>query len=565
MGIRNLGNFIWPETWAIHREKRHEVGPDIELWKKVEREHRIDGKLVTPQIYDKSVLNHLRVIVQAFNEQFDPSHYRRCSGSRVVIDDGLQNYAYSSIIQTEPEKTQPVIFLSRGLLYSLEDLWQGVVSDNNCMLHLMAGCKFNENDPVLRNVEMFYDFDRFRFNDYTFLLTLSDDFSASIKKHYGEEMSDEEINEQAAKIGTNIHQSVAIKMNSSDPRRAIFADILADLSVQWILSHEDAHIYNAHTSYWDKILGVAPSELSPEIQELEAKVSNLLGSDQRADDAELRVLAELHADYLACFRLVDYLLDSKTFQLVSGLGTCVNTFTEAFQVDDENLGSAEQVRSAVIFWLSATVAVGSILLFQRNIEKKGISSIEYPDLPTRIINAVIATQHRITGRLKIPGEALYHDLDLPNDSVMNLMATCLSKDIWCLHAYALREPLLIQDPDLPTDKPLKFSELTGQDEEYQLIKTIFSAASFGQAIAREVTPVQMAAHAASSAQIKNWCRLQGKFHDRFESAFRPFIERLEFIDKSKIDESFHFMSQMSVDLNKAAELADLLEEKAAKP
>lgn len=426
--------------------------------------------------YHTSAQKHIENIGKIFRYQFDTDIYRRASNSSINVSPDLKVHA--SAIATD---LSGQITISIGLLYALEDMWQCVVSDANTDLHLYGGIPSGTNNDVTRDVKFFHDLDQFRFCDYSFLNDInisSEEMARMAMEVY--ECDYSKALEMARLYKNNIQLGKwftgVSKMISVDRDRIELGYFLSDLSLQWILAHEDAHIYCGHTAVFSKI-GVSPSELAnDDIDFLELARSRASISLGGFDYPFIRTLSELYADENACMRIVDTYCRCESFRAYPFLNQGVLALIEEYANEGTHLNEKE-ARVIVIARICITAAVGSILLFQRHIEKKNIDSDEYPDVSIRLANIVKTTLERIQGRI-INFDDVSEYFQSPNERAKAILNLGISTDIYVLTWNLFFHPTLMLDPDFKSNNIRLARHLTTLDDRSRTLKLIHESSFY---------------------------------------------------------------------------------------
>lgn len=499
-------NFAWLPVDACHRSTK------IRLLTATQAER--EAGLLDSSGYHRSVSEHLERAGEVFSVQFSVSQYRRASGSAIEVSQDL--VAHASAVA---EDLSGKITVSRGLLYALEDLWQCVVSDAHTDLHLYGGAPASARNDVFRNVGLFHLYDRNRYCDYSHLWSM-DSWIASVSKKLRDELG-ADYAEVIERIGRSEFWFLGVsKMLSADPRRVRLGDFLADVSLNWIMAHEDAHVYCGHTAVFLKA-GISPVELA------DADGNFLRLARERARPPLggypyplVRTLSELFADTNACWRLVDTLFDRDTFMVYPILEEGVSELISHYAEEGVDV-SEKEARFLVIARVCVTAAIGAVLLFQRHIEKKNIESDEYPDISARLANIVIETLMRINGRLKIPFDHSPRFFEWPSRRARMLLQLGLSTDIEVMTWNLFNHPALMRDPDFPPGKDIRlFKHLSKIAERSRQLKLIFESLEYVDLVRGFFTIPKLAAFLAMSDTAYEVNQLEKDYYDVFGQVFR---------------------------------------------
>jgi hypothetical protein len=312
-------------------------------------------------------------------------------------------------------------------------------------LHALGGTPRNEENPVLRSPSGFHLLDRYRFLNY--------DVEHVLKQNAAKPTT--------WRAACDAFVSSRIKMLSFDKRRVDLADLLADLSVQWILSHEDAHVYAGHAGFFNQRLGISASELAIVDADALQKAAAMLRQDPLAETDEARTIAELYADKVACTRMVDYMLDDELFYFAPMLRKGAEYY-EAYCAEGSEGGyniSRQEANLMVVARVAMDIAIGSVLLFHRKVEKEDVTTTDYPNIEVRIANIIFSCWARIVGMIGNKNRKYLSEFALVNPRLLEVVAFGVETDIRVMHWNLLSHPALLQDPDVPEGKTLRFSEM----------------------------------------------------------------------------------------------------------
>lgn len=512
--------------------------------------------------YHTSAQKHIENIGKIFRYQFDTDIYRRASNSSINVSPDLKVHA--SAIATD---LSGQITISIGLLYALEDMWQCVVSDANTDLHLYGGIPSGTNNDVTRDVKFFHDLDQFRFCDYSFLNDInisSEEMARMAMEVY--ECDYSKALEMARLYKNNIQLGKwftgVSKMISVDRDRIELGYFLSDLSLQWILAHEDAHIYCGHTAVFSKI-GVSPSELAnDDIDFLELARSRASISLGGFDYPFVRTLSELYADENACMRIVDTYCKYESFSaypfLSQGVLALIEEYTkEGVLFKDGVILNKKEARVIVIARICITAAVGSILLFQRHIEKKNIDSDNYPDVSIRIASIVTTTLRRIQGRI-INFDDVSDYFQWPNDRAKVILQLGISTDIEVLTWNLFFHPFLMLDPDFVAKKTRLSRHLTTIDNRSRQLKLVQESIMYADLLNKDQMSLGLL-----SAILGRWKivyareLLRSKYYSVFSEVFKLSHYNSFPNLRDRLDDTYSRLEFQSKDLAKALNLVPL--------
>lgn len=537
-------NFPWLPAEATHRAIK------LETLAFVASQRR--GRAPGVDQYHASVTAHLAQAGKVFEVQFRAADYRRASGSAIGVSPD-----YRASASAAADDLAGKITVSVGLLYALEDLWQCVVSDSNTDLSLHGGVPAAAGNDVLRDVDEFHAHDRTRFFDYSCLHDIEADARRSASELIGH-LGQDHVGVLAMALRASAWVTATSKMLSIDPHRVRFADFLADVSLTWILAHEDAHIYGGHTARFSK-LGIAPSELSDADSEF-FKLARERSRD-RLDGYPyplVRTLAELYADANACLRLVDTFLDINAFEAYPFLSRGVAALIE--DTADQGLTlTANEARLIVVARICMSAAIGAVLLFHRHIEKKEIDSDEYPEIGVRLANIVITTAMRIDARLNTQFDPSREFFAWPTDQTKVLLRLGVSTDIEVITWNLLSSPELLKDPDLPREKSLRLTKhLAKIKETSRQLRLIFESFLYAEKLRQPMKLPMLAAFLAMAETTFAVTTLEAQYHAVFSTVFRS-SQYTAFPELAhKLDDTYRRLERQSHELTLACTLADRL-------
>lgn len=493
--------------------------------------------------YKHLLKSHLNELCIAFRTAFNNSNYRRTSEAKIKI---LEEYKATA----RAKSTDGIVSIeiSFGLLYAVEDLWQCVISDNHTDLHAYCGVSHNAPNVVLRDIQNFHTLDKYRFYDYDFIDELC---YKPLLSNYNLDL-DAEI-----QIG-KIHNYLVSKMVSLDDRRVNFGNYLSDISIYWILAHEDAHIYFGHAKYFNESLGISADELENINSDFLKLHNSYLKKNNTEELKNLRVIAELQADELACTRMIDYLLDDETFDLYPPLRGSTKYLTEVFDNYDQRIPENES-KFVAILRVAISSAISSTLLFYRNVEKNDITAITYPNIDIRISNIIISSIFRAYTRLNINESSKWTTFDPLSHSGATMLSIGISNDIKVLTWNLLSHPRLLKDPDLPPDKELKFSQFEeklpdGSDIYQFVIYSIYYVLELFDT----GNSLKIANYAVNSKTLYNVLSLQAQYFDKSSNNFKEIAIADRPHMRESYNETYHGIENQSNDLKKILHLANII-------
>jgi hypothetical protein len=562
---------------AYHREYRkqylknwdqHNSGPVF-----------LDEKLYrfSPKVYLEGVYNHMNLIGTFFRKQFNSDQYRRTSNCQINISSDLTVHATAAATGVEGHIT-----VSTGLFLALEDFWQCIVSDDNTDLHLYVGVPRQFDNSVLRCVETFHDFDRDRFFDYSFLNKFEipprefEEAVQSIIAHYDcDRLKANELAQQLYQqnILTPKWFQATSKMVSINPTIVWLGGFLADLSLQWILAHEEAHIYCGHAAVFSEI-GVSPSELSKnDLTFLEYARERghqaLLDRFNGVDFSLVRKVSELYADENACMRLVDTYCRVETFDSFPLLHQGILVLKEEYEMHKLAI-SIQEARFMVILRMCLTAALGSILLFQRRIEKKNLDCTEYPEVSTRISNIIIVIFRRMVARID-NFQDIAEDFQVPAHFAKTMYELGLSTDIKVMTWNLFYHPTLMLDPDFVfkitslsrhlTPKQDRFTEEHG---ESPILKLVFESSSYAYKKHRDKSPIALIAGLLSQCKtVYDVEELRSQYYMIFSRVFKDSHYSQFPLLGDSLDDAYLGLQIESKALSSSIKIAKLMREDAS--
>jgi hypothetical protein len=562
---------------TFHREYRRQY---FEIWNQFNSgSFFLDEKLYrfSPKVYLEGVRNHMNLIGTFFRKQFNSDQYRRTGNCEINISSDLTVHATAATTGLEGHIT-----VSTGLFLALEDFWQCIVSDDNSDLHLYVGVPKQYDNSVLRCVEAFHDFDRDRFFDYSFLNKFeisTRDFEEDVQSviaHYDcDRLKANELVHQLYQqnILTPKWFQATSKMVSINQTIVWLGGFLADLSLQWILAHEEAHIYCGHAAVFSEI-GVSPSELSKNDRTFleyarERGHQALLDRFNGVDFSLVRKVSELYADENACVRLVDTYCRVETFDSFPLLHQGILALKEEFEMHKLSI-SIQEARFMVIARMCLTAALGSILMFQRRIEKKNIDCTEYPEVSTRISNIIIIIFCRMVARIE-NFQDMAEDFQVPAHFAKTMYELGISTDIKVMTWNLFYHPTLMLDPDFFLKKTRLSRHLTPKQDngtkehgESQILELVFESSSYAYKKYRDKSPVVLIAGLLSQCKnVYDVEELRSQYHMIFSRVFKDShysqFPRL----RNSLDDTYLRLGIESKALSKSIKLAKLMREDAS--
>jgi len=539
------GRTLWVSPFTEYREAKLFVPNSTELIGDEDRLNKYYKNIVN---FDYLVDTHIDKLIVAFRCQFSTENYRRTSNAGIVVKEDF--IALARVARVNSSSEYEVIEVSLGLMYAIEDMWQCVISDNNTDLHAYCGVPYKAPNNVIRDINHFHDLDQQRFYDYSMV----ESFYESKRSMLSDTDGITDPNHIRHFIG--LHNLLVSKMVSGDTRRVNFGCLLSDLSFTWILAHEDAHIYSAHSDYFKSELGISADELEQEDELFMAAHKALLERNDSDKLSELRVLSELHADELACIRMVDYLFDDEIFDLYPDLRGGVSYVMNTFQ-GSTTKATEREARFIVVMRLIISSAISSVFLFYRNIEKKNIVAVNYPQINIRLSNIIINTLFRAFIRLDIQHANKWQSFDFPKESVLFFLGAGISQDIHILKWNLLSHPMLIKDPDLPSNKELKFSEFEEAIQEGSTtLRFVFDSLLYVKELTGGVNIKRLSYLAATSRTIFDLLSYQSNYYDRFSEVYksRQIRNNPKIIEKYK--ETYTDLKNQSRDLSAVVKIAE---------
>lgn len=364
--------------------------------------------------YLASVENHLYDLLSVYENAFHENYRRR---SEDII---LQSTSFTDV--RAETWANGVSTISLGAVLAIEDAAQALVSSHETPL----ARNLLRQDEAVRCRETFERYDAFRFFNYLPMIS---------------EVSDESDPEDFC--------SHLFRSRSLSIFRQELGDLLADVSLMWLLCHEDAHSYLGHIDFLEKngmteSLGAAEGPNRTVFDELLGEYS-----DARAITA--RRAMEFEADSNAGARIADHIIDSEFFELNPVLYASVDQVRNELKKVEEELGtfSEKLLRFIVVTRLAVSGAALAIAVLHRGVQKRNSDMRFYPSYSARLLNVTVAIIARAHKAVSINP---HYDLELPSIWELFTIARLYIEDIRAIHKTVLENNAGLQDQDMDNEE-----------------------------------------------------------------------------------------------------------------
>lgn len=322
----------------IHRKLRDFIFSHSE-------EHLHFNNIPNSDLYLKLLKDSVIHISEHFNDAF-PKNYRRRSDKFLLQVDEISEIDIRI-------NNDYVIILTLGLIIAVEDATQSIYSDKHVPLANSLG-ETPEMRSVIQLPHHSYS-DTVRYFDYTDLINIL---------------------RQVEKSGWDFVPFLFRLLSQSSHRRML-GDLSSNISIEWLFSHEDAHVYLGHVAY---------------------SKSNYNKGDyfnefyKNGNTPNLHnIYCEYDADRNATWRLVDNYVDGNVFDSYYFLSETI----EFLEYHTNYKLSPNTIRISILSNLILTSISIDLIIFQRCIMKYSGDSENYPKIMFRFLNIIMETIHRI--------------------------------------------------------------------------------------------------------------------------------------------------------------------------
>ena len=399
-----------------------------------------DSNTPTISHYLISAESFLTELTNVYDSAFGESYRRRSESLALRVSPKLQITANTKA--SDKNSNLCPVYLDFGVLLAVEDAAHALLSDP----HTPLGYNDIERTSDDRNVFRLPDhklFDHYRYVDYTPVIE-------------GIELSG---------VGADykLFSSYLFKFLSGSSYRQEIADMIATMTLMWILCHEDAHNYHGHLLYFS-VLGSSSDSIP---------FSEFIAGTSFFDEQTrlARKACEIEADTSACARMVDHIVDSELIDMLPVLKAHQRVLGEGLSSDLENEYSSEQIAFILLVRVCIISELLAVAIFERNVIKKNADTSFYPNFIERILNIITTSIFRAT-------DSAYRNRNYGIEPLtpgqLAVLVVLIVNDLEAIVRNVLRAGLIIRDPQMDASEENFQNIKILEDDEFkvQLIHSV---------------------------------------------------------------------------------------------
>ncbi len=297
------------------------------------------------QNYEKSVKFYYNNLLSVYKTVLPPKNYRRTSINCDIVQNDSNNLG-AFVRKENPEK----VLLNTGTILAIEDAAQTY----SCMVNFPCGIHFNTIGL-----------------DHMISLRLEKELhqDSFIKYFKKKELSPD----SEHPLNFIVQNFLIISKIKS---RQILGDKISILSQQWLIGHEDAHIYSGHLHHFIK-MNIAEDD--------DILLSELISTIENKEYLKKRRAAELEADTRASFRIVDYAFSKELYEIFA-LDFEEGSLHKINEKTSQSINLSSLQRRLLVRLLICSAALPLIVFHGAFNNNPYNNHLNYPSLITRLFN-----------------------------------------------------------------------------------------------------------------------------------------------------------------------------------